>query len=76
MQVLFRKEHDYDFNNIWNEFKHFKIINHNKKTFTKELLSNFNESNLNTPNMLIHDILNSIDKFISDNYQEIDKLYY
>lgn len=74
--VLFRKEHDYDFNNIWREFKYLKIFNHNKSTFAKEILSNFNESNFSTPNMLIHGVLNSIDKFIDDNYYKIESFYY
>lgn len=74
--ILFRKEHDYDFNNIWREFKYLKIFNHNKSTFAKEILSNFNQSNFSTPNMLIHGVLNSIDKFIDDNYYKIESFYY
>lgn len=74
--VHFRKANDYDFNNIWREFKQLKIFSHNKQTFAKEILLNYKESNFNTSNMQIYEVLNSIDKFISDNYNKIERFYY
>lgn len=77
-QINFRKP--YDFNQIWKEFTRadYGIIKrkHNESSFINEFMSHADKNFMNTPNMVIHEILQSIDMFINEHWSEIDKLYY
>lgn len=78
LQIDFRKQ--YDFDQIWKEFTRTKygIIKrkHNESSFIKDLLSHAKINVMNTPNMVIHRTLQSIDVFINEHWTEIDNLYY
>lgn len=80
MQVYLRKQKDYNFNCIWKEFFRYDFFfikhRHSKKSFLNEVLSYANIDIMNTPNMVIHEIIKSIDQYFKKHWFEIEKLYY
>ena len=77
--LYIRNQKDYDFDKIWKNFKNqilFLKIPYTRKTFAKALLKYIDYSLTTTPNMIVYEILHSINKFIEDNYTKIDRMYY
>ena len=77
--LYIRKQKDYDFNEIWKYFKKqiscFRIP-YTRKTFSRALLKYTDYSLTTTPDMIVYEIIHSINKFIKDNYITINRLYY
>lgn len=77
--LYIRKQKDYDFNEIWKYFKKqiscFRIP-YTRKTFSRALLKYTDYSLTTTPDMIVYEIIHSINKFIEDNYITINRLYY
>ena len=73
------KKH-YDFDHIWKEFvrSDFGIVKrkHSESSFICELLAYINRDVMNTPNMIIHEVLQSVELFINEHWSEIDQLYF
>ena len=78
LNIVLRKH--YDFEHIWKEFvrSDFGIVRrkHSESSFICELLSYINRNFMNTPNMIIHEVLQSVDLFINEHWAEIDQLYF
>lgn len=78
--IYLRKQKDYNFDCIWKEFFRYNYCiikqRHSKSSFLKGVLSYINIDVMNTPNMVIHEIINSIDKYFNIHWSEIEKLYY
>ena len=49
--------------------------NRANRIFSKRILRNVNIDKVQNERMIISEILTSINKFITDNFDEIDKLY-
>lgn len=74
--LYIRNQKDYDFDKIWKYFKNQILIPYTRKTFARALLKYTDYSLITTPNMIVFEVLHSINKFIKDNYTKIDRMYY
>lgn len=79
-QIHFRKQNDINFDTIWRCFSKydFGIVKwkYSKSTFIKELLSNVDVDVMTTSNMVIHELLKSIEIYTKAHWPEINLLYY
>lgn len=57
-------------------FQNQILIPYTRKTFARALLKYTDYSLITTPNMIVFEVLHSINKFIKDNYTKIDRMYY
>ena len=80
MQIYLRKQKDYNFDSIWKEFFRYDFYfvksRHSRNSFLNEVLSYVDVDVMNTSNMVIHEIIKSIDQYFKIHWQEIEKLYY
>ncbi len=79
LQIYLRNNNSGNFTEVWKNFttKRFGIRRFmTKEEFSKELLLNIDKNSIDTDNWLIHEILDSIDLFIDQNFDTISKLYY
>lgn len=69
-----------DFDHIWERLvkSDYGIVKrkYNKASFLRELLSYTDIDDMMTPEMKIHEILQSVNWFIEEHWSEIDKLYF
>ena len=79
MQIYLRKQKDYNFDSIWKEFFRYDFClvksRHSRNSFLNEVLSYVDVDVMNTSNMVIHEIIKSIDQYFKIHWQEIEKLY-
>lgn len=78
LNIVLRKHYDFDHIWKWLVRSDFGIVKRkqSKPSFIDELLSDINRDVMNTPNMKIHEILQSIDMYINKHWNEITRLYF
>lgn len=80
LQIRFRREKDFTFAQVWRHFsKHGIGIGKwrlSKASFIDQLLQSVDKDAICSPRMLVHEVLNSIDLFISSHWKEISPMYY